>query len=277
MIARRLADYRPTSLLPIVSKVLEKIVSAQLKQFIQRNNLLAYRANHSTYTEDALTYAVNQLLLAREQGKVTGLVFVDLSKAFDRVEHQALIDLLSTTEISGTALKWFADYLLSNRYQQASLGDRSSPESLCSRCVPQGSVLGSLLFTLYIRSLPGSVSVPCILFADDILLFCYGFHACEIARCLSDSTTSLHAWLTQRGLQMNVNKTQAMFILPRGSNRSTTIDINITCGSQSLEILNYYEYLGVILDETSRGSTTSFTLQRKSVRKSEPWHVLVSN
>ena len=68
-------NYRPISLLPIVSKVLEKIVSAQLKQFIQRNNLLpdtqfAYRANHST--EDALTYAVNQLLLARDQGKVTG-------------------------------------------------------------------------------------------------------------------------------------------------------------------------------------------------------------
>ena len=244
-------NYRPISLLPIVSKVLEKIVSAQLKQFIQRNNLLpetqfAYRANHST--EDALTYAVNQLLLARDQGKVTGLVFVDLSKAFDRVEHQALIDLLSTIGISGAALKWFADYL-SNRYQRVSLGDRSSPESLCSRGVPQGSVLGPLLFTLYIRSLPGSVSVPCILFADDILLFCSGFHACEIARCLSDSTASLHAWLTQRGLQMNVNKTQAMFILPRGSNRSTTIDINITCGSRLLEIVSYYKYLGVILDE----------------------------
>ena len=104
----------PATPLPIVSKVLEKIVSAQLKQFIQRNNLLpetqfAYRANHST--EDALTYAVNQLLLARDRGKVTGLVFVDLSKAFDRVEHQALIDLLSTMGISGAALKWFADYL----------------------------------------------------------------------------------------------------------------------------------------------------------------------
>ena len=244
-------NYRPISLLPIVSKVLEKIVSAQLKQFIQRNNLLpetqfAYRANHST--EDALTYAVNQLLLARDQGKVTGLVSVDLSKAFDRVEHQALIDLLSTIGISGAALKWFADYL-SNRYQRVSLGDCSGPESLCSRGVPQGSVLGPLLFTLYIRSPPGSVSVPCILFADDILLFCSGFHACEIARCLSDLTTSLHAWLTQRGLQMNVNNTQAMFILPRGSNRSTTIDINITCGSRFLEIVSYYKYLGVILDE----------------------------
>ena len=191
---------------------------------------------------------MNQLLLARDQGKVTGLVFVDLSKAFDRVEHQALIDLLSTIGISGAALKWFVDYL-SNRYQRVSLGDRLGPESLCSRGVPQGSVLGPLLFTLYIRSLPGSVSVPCILFADDILLICSGFHACEIASCLSDSTTSLHAWLTQRGLQMNVNKRQAMFIPPRGSNRSTTIDISITCGSRSLEIVRYYKYLGVILDE----------------------------
>ena len=100
-------NYRPISLLPIVSKLLEKIVSTQLKAFLASNNLLpeiqfAYRANHPT--EDDLALIVNRLLLERDCGKATGLVFVDLSKAFDRVKHQALIDLLSGIGICDTVL-----------------------------------------------------------------------------------------------------------------------------------------------------------------------------
>ena len=146
------SNYRPISLLPIVSKRLEKIVSTQLKAFLASNSLLpeiqfAYRANHST--EDALAFIVNRLLMERDCGKATGLVFVDLSKAFDRVKHQALIDLLSSIGICDTVLKWFANYL-SDRQQRVREGNRFSSQSACSRAVLQGSVLGPLLFTLYL-------------------------------------------------------------------------------------------------------------------------------
>ena len=231
------SNYRPISLLPIVSKLLEKIVSTQLKAFLASNSLLpeiqfAYRANHST--EDALAFIVNRLLLERDCGKATGLVFVDLSKAFDRVKHQALIDLLSGIGICDTVLKWFANYL-SDRQQRVRVGNRFSSQSACSRGVPQGSVLGPLLFTLYVRDLPSCVDVKVLMFADDILLFFSGFSIPEIACRLTNAVTSLDSWLTTRGLQMNIGKTQAMFVLPRGLNIPP--DTVVMCNSRPLQLV----------------------------------------
>ena len=167
-------------------------------------------------TEDALAFIVNRLLLERDCGKATGLVFVDLSKAFDRVKHQALIDLLLGIGICDTGLKWFANYL-SDRQQRVRVGNRFSSQSACSRGVPQGSVLGPLLFTLYVRDLPSCVDVKVLMFADDILLFYSGFSIPEIACRLTNAVTSLDSWLTTRGLQINIEKTQAMFVLPKVS------------------------------------------------------------
>ena len=221
------SNYRPISLLPMVSKLLEKIVSTQLKAFLASNNLLpeiqfAYRANHST--EDALAFIVNLLLLERDCGKATGLVFVDLSKAFDRVKHQALIDLLSGIGICGTVLKWFANYL-SDRQQRVRIrvGNRFSSQSTCSRGVPQGSVLAPLLFTLYVRDLPSCVDVKVLMFADDILLFFSGFSIPEIACCLTNAVTSLDSWLTTRGLQIiNEHRKDTGYVCPaKGSQHSS--------------------------------------------------------
>ena len=144
------------SLLPILSKVLENVIASQLKSYLKEHNLLpaeqfAYRDRHSA--EDALVYTVNKLLHARDVGKTTGLVFVDLSKAFDRVQHQTLINELADIGLKDKALQWFISYF-SDRSQQIRLAGSLSEETTCSRGVPQGSVLGPLLFTLHIRALP---------------------------------------------------------------------------------------------------------------------------
>ena len=257
-------NYGPISLLPIISKVLEKIISSQLKIFLFKNNLLptaqfAYRAQHST--ENAFVYAVNNLLHARDNREVSGLVFVDFSKAFDCVQHQLLIHELSKIGVRKSALQWFVDYL-SDRSQQVHIGECSGPESVCSRGVPQGSVLGPLLFTLYIRSLPNSVDSSCLLFADDILLYCSSKDPDEIAAKLSNDVTKLHKWLGIRGLTMNVQKTKAMFVYPsRHDNLSA--DIEVECCGRPLDIVKSYKYLGVMLDSDLNWSAHMAYVARK--------------
>ena len=114
------ANYRPIFLLPIPSKVLEKVIASQLKSYLKEHSLLpveqfAFRDRH--VTEDALVYTVNKLLHAKDVGKATGLVFVDLSKAFDRVQHQTLINELADIGLKDKALQWFISYL-SDQSQQ---------------------------------------------------------------------------------------------------------------------------------------------------------------
>ena len=175
---------------------------------------------------------MNQLLLARDQGKVTGLVFVDLRKAFDRVEHQTLIDLLSTIRISGTALKLMVRRLLAT-VTNGFLWAIGQVLNLCAVEVFHRAVCLAHCCSSFTYEVCQEVSLFLASFSP--MTSCYS--ALDFMRVRlpgACQTTSLHAWLTQRGLQMNVNKSQAMFILPRKSNRATTIDINITCGSRSL-------------------------------------------
>ena len=193
-------QYRPISLLPLVSKLLEKVVARQLRSYLEEFSIIpkeqfAYRQHHST--EDALVYAINNFLMAKDQGLYTGLVFVDMSKAFDRVEHQTLINDLSNIGVRGSALKWFI-----NRQQQVRCGNTVSAPTSCSRGVPQGSVLGPLLFLLYTRKVPEVLSatktIKSVLFADDILIYCSGKTPTTLAACLSEAATRLGTWLTER-------------------------------------------------------------------------------
>ena len=117
--------------------MLGKIISSQLKKFCFEDNILptaqfAYRAQHSA--EDALVYAVNNLLHARDNGDVAGVVFVDLSKAFDCVQHQLLVHELSKIGVRKSALQWFVNYL-SDRSQHVHIGECSGPESAVVVCL----------------------------------------------------------------------------------------------------------------------------------------------
>ena len=247
-------QYRPISLLPLVSKLLEKVVARQLRSYLEEFSIIpkeqfAYRQHHST--EDALVYAINNFLMAKDQGLYTGLVFVDMSKAFDRVEHQTLINDLSNIGVRGSALKWFINYL-TDRQQQVRCGNTVSAPTSCSRGVPQGSVLGPLLFLLYTRKVPEVLSatktIKSVLFADDILIYCSGKKPTTLAVCLSEAATRLGTWLTERGLCINVNKTKAMLLPPK--HQQCPADISIRCCDATLSIVNEYKYLGVIIDST---------------------------
>ena len=244
-------NYRPISLLPIVSKILEKVVSTQFKEYLNEHKFLpseqfAYRQGHSA--EGAVTLVVNNVLLARDANLCTGLVFaiVDLSKAFDRVQHQQLVNILAGVGVEGTALDWFVSYL-SDRRQQVKSGISLGEVKVCSRGVPQGSVLGPLLFTLYTRHLPALLTIQCVMFADDILLFFSSPSQQNCARILSSALSDLSVLVDDLGLQINVKKkTQAMFVLPRAISR--TDDVLVYCHGRALETVASYKYLSVFLD-----------------------------
>ena len=151
-------NFRPVSLLPIVSRILEYFVKQQLTTYLSENGLFsesqfAYRRQRST--EDAVVLFINRWLTAKTERKYTLVVMVDMSKAFERVKHSCLIADLFSLGISGLALQWFCSYL-SERSKQIKIGDNLSSSTACSRGVPQGSVLGPILFVIYIYT-----SRPC--------------------------------------------------------------------------------------------------------------------
>ena len=146
-----LKNYRPISNLPFLSKILEKVVLHKLLSHLQENNLSnpfqsAYRAGHST--ETVLLRIVNDILSALDNDNISVLLLLDLSAAFDTIDHQILLSLLNSVfGIQSTALQWFHSYL-SDRYQSISVNNSTSSLSQLMYGVPQGSVLGPILFVL---------------------------------------------------------------------------------------------------------------------------------
>lgn len=259
------SNYRPISLLPILSKVLERIVHNQINTYLTQHALLpdnqfAYRKQFSA--EDALTIAAERILQGKDKKNFSAACFIDLSKAFDKVQHKILIRDLHDTGIMGTPLRWFSSYL-TGRVQRVVIGTDKSPLSQVTCGVPQGSVLGPTLFSLYVRNLrlcvPDNVTI--LQFADDIMVFCSSHSTAEVEQTLSLATTSLSSWLSSRGLILNEKKSQVLcFPATRGDDNQTTI--TVLCNGVALPNVSSAKYLGVTFDSHM---TWRSHLQQKSL------------
>uniref|UniRef100_A0AAQ4QM23 Reverse transcriptase domain-containing protein n=1 Tax=Gasterosteus aculeatus aculeatus TaxID=481459 RepID=A0AAQ4QM23_GASAC len=216
-----LANYRPISNLPFLSKILEKSVANQLCDFLQNNALFedfqsGFRVHHST--ETALVKITNDLLLASDQGLISFLVLLDLSAAFDTIDHCILLQRLEhLIGIKGTALSWFKSYL-SDRSQFVLVNGESSKTTNVGHGVPQGSVLGPILFTLYMLPLGDLIRKHRINFhcyADDTQLYLSikpeeTDQLVRLQECLGDIKT----WMTGNFLMLNSEKTEVILIGP---------------------------------------------------------------
>ena len=163
-----------------------------------------------------------------ERGNICGAVFLDLTKAFDTVDHGILMSKLSSVGVSPRSLEWFASYLR-NRKQQTSCENNLSEALPVTFGVPQGSILGPLLFLVYINELPAVIEHSEVsLYADDTVLYCFSKEPHQLESKLNADLYNVAMWLKANKLTLNLTKIKSMLI---GSNRKL---VNISSMSLSI-------------------------------------------
>ena len=253
-----LKNYRPISNLPFLSKILEKVILHKLLSHLQENNLSnpfqsAYRAGCST--ETVLLRIVNDILSALDNDNISVLLLLDLPAAFDTLDHQILLSRLNSVfGIQSTALQWFHSYL-SDRYQSTSINNSSSSPSQLMYGVPQGSVLGPILFVLYTTPLSDIIanhSVNHQLFADDTQLQKSAplNEVTNLTKELNACTDNIKTWMTENQLKLNDDKTEALLFPFSSSLKPSTSPLpdSITLGSHNIPFSDSARNLGFILD-----------------------------
>lgn len=210
-------NYRPISLVPMLSKVFEKLISMQIINFLEQNKILSekqfgFRKNRSTI--DAVMSFVQNCLEGKEKKLFVGAKFYDLSKAFDTVDHNTLLLKLDVLGFSSLAVKLIKSYL-NNRVQCVYFNNSFSDFKSVPNGVPQGSILGPLLFILYINDLPANINsdiLSCCLYADDVCLTVTSKIDIDVDVSSLYSSDVLTDWCCSNKLSLNENKTQELNI-----------------------------------------------------------------
>ncbi|MES9882038.1 MAG: reverse transcriptase family protein, partial [Sedimenticola sp.] len=244
-------NYRPISILPTLSKLIEKWIQRHLMEYLNSFNLLhqtqsGFRAGHST--ESALIVLIDHFLQAINQGKLVGCILVDFRKAFDLVDHKILLEKLKMYKCSEQCVKWFQSYL-EQRSQIVSInGERSEGLSI-QYGVPQGSILGPVLFLLFINDLPLMLSETVKgtdLYADDTSIYDIQSDKFELQNNLQQALGKLGKWCKSNGMLLNTDKTKVMLLTTRQKRTSMAdktlelkydnIDLHMTTGDKILGI-----------------------------------------
>ncbi len=250
------SNYRPISMISHISKILEREVQQQLLYYLIKHSFItkdqsAYLKFHSTLT--SLHKVACDWYDAINDGDISCTCFLDLAKCFDTINHDMLLYKMTKYGIINDEIIWFKDYL-NDRTQYVALNGKISTEKSVQIGVPQGSVLGPILFLLFVNDLPSIVSnTQCNMFADDTLFYCSGSNISDIQECLQKDIDKVVKWLTENKLTLNVDKccTMAISHPHKVADKSLKIIIN----NQQIENVSNCKYLGVNIDQALNWSS----------------------
>ena len=241
------SNFRPISLLNILSKLFERCLHTRLYKFCTLNNILSrnqFGFRNKSSTENAVIKICDEIANSFNNKEFCLSIFLDLKKAFDTVNHDILLHKLYHYGVRGNAYSLFKSYL-SNRYQYSLVNDVKSSLKLITCGVPQGSILGPLLFLLYINDISNVSTFNINLFADDSYLSLSDASVINLEKNVNAELGKIKMWLEHNKLSLNVKKTSFMVF----TNRTYDHKFNIKFGSISLSQTSQVNYLGVILDE----------------------------
>ena len=252
-----LNNYRPISILPAISKVLEKLVCNRLVGFLQENDKL-YKHQYGFRSKHSTTHPVLQLIkdIADANDKntkdATLAVFIDLSKAFDAINHDIMLHKLQFYGIRGIYNSWFANYL-SNRKQFTEIGNSKSSHKYLTTGVPQGSILGPILFLIYINDIKNCTNKLSVLsYADDTTVYLSGPNTNEMIDIMNTELKKLYDWLCANRLSLNIKKTNCCIFSP--SSKKYTCNKIVSLNNQTITQIgeqnkdDAIKFLGIYID-----------------------------
>ena len=249
-----LNNFRPISLLSVLSKPLEKHIHKHLISHIERSNLLysfqsGFRKYHSCHT--ALVRLCDTWLSAINRREMAAAVFLDFRKAFDLIDHDILIHKLHLYLQNKRTVDLLSTFL-QGRLQCVYVDGAYSQTGVVSCGVPQGSVLGPLLFCIYINDLPLHISnsnVTCDLFADDSSLHTCSPNISQIVSDLQESLNDVSEWSTDNHMVLHPQKTKSMLIATRQKHQRAPLELNLTLNDNPIEQISSHKVLGVTIDD----------------------------
>lgn len=264
-------EFRPINTVPVYEKLLEMTVKKQLLDFCDKHQILVpnqsgFRQNHSC--ETAIVNICNDFVTEVDRGKYVLAVFLDFRRAFETIDRGFLLSKLEQLGLRNTVLKWFTSYL-SDRTQIVKYKNAMSTVLAVNHGVPQGTILGPLLFLIYINDIVRVANVSRIeLFADDTMLYVSGDNVDDLQRSLNRDLDLIYEWLCDNKLSVNVSKCK--FCLFGKKSKLSTVnksDLTVMINNNKIVGSKEIKYLGVILDSELKFHAHAEYCMRKFSRK----------
>ena len=250
-----LSSYRPISNLSYLSKIIEAVVHKQSSEYLKQFDIIpedqsAYRENHST--ESTVCAVISDMTEIITNGKCGILVMLDLSAAFDTVDHQILLNDLKTVGFDDDVFMWFKSYLQDRKVTVVISNEKSEIKSL-SKGVPQGSILGPLLFSIYTIELSNILrkhNVKFKIYADDTQFYFQIEKIEDATKKITEIMKDIKEWMTAKKLKLNEDKTECMLFGTAKATRKYEFFKTVTIGSSTINVVTIVRNLGVLIDNT---------------------------